>query len=72
MLLEWLVYNDVEWEVKDQEAESVGVIQFSVVGSSVWMVTGRKDVRVPEEHSGQWKRFLEKWCSLEINPEVPA
>ena len=51
--MEWLVYNDVEWEVKDQEAESVGVIQFSVVGSSVWMVTGRKDVRVPEEHSGQ-------------------
>ena len=58
MLLEWLVHNDVEWEVKDQEAESVGVIQFSVDGLSVWMVTGRKDVRVPEEYSGQRKRFL--------------
>lgn len=36
---------------------SAGVIEFSAHGASIWTVAGRKDVRVPEEHSGQWKRF---------------
>ena len=36
---------------------TAGVIEFSAHGASIWTVAGRKDVRVPEEHSGQWKRF---------------
>lgn len=63
MLLEWLVHGDVAREIKGQEAGhllwpgSVGVIQFSVDGSSVGLVEGRKDVRVPEKHHGRWKWF---------------
>lgn len=77
MLLERLVHGDVAREIKGQEAghllwpESVGVIQFSVDGSSVGLA---------EKMSGFPKNAMDggndsqvaKWCSLETNPEMLA